>query len=226
MKRKNVSLIAGAAVCTLTVLLTAVYIAVSGIFVRAEYIPPCDIDGYAKEAILSVTESGLISTETSDGKVYFYPERAVTRAELASALVQLTGISAKQYESTEVGFADEYKIPAKDLPYVRAAVANGYIKLYGDYTFRPDTTVSREETADIIGSLFSGAISAGKSESFSDFEKVSEHFLTNAKKTVDHGIMIGYPDGTFLPQNELTREELALILHRLTKNEHFTKRNS
>jgi hypothetical protein len=38
--------------------------------------------------------------------------------------------------------------------------------------------------------------------------------------------MIGYPDGTFLPKNELTREELALILYRLTQNEHFTKRNS
>ena len=44
MKRKNVSLIAGAAICTLTVLLTVVYAAVSGMFVHAEYIPPCDLD--------------------------------------------------------------------------------------------------------------------------------------------------------------------------------------
>lgn len=226
MKRKNVSLIAGAAICALTVLLTAVYVAVSGMFVHAEYVPPCDIDGYSEEAILAITESGLLSTETANGKEYFYPDRAVTRAELAGALARLMDLSVKQYENTEVGFADEYKIAASDLPYIRTAVAGGYMKLYSDYTFRPESEVTREETADIIGALFSGAVSAGKSKNFSDFNAVSAHFLENAKKTVDYSIMIGYPDGTFLPKNALTREELALILYRLTQNEHFTKRNS
>jgi hypothetical protein len=226
MKRKNVSLIAGAAICALTVLLTAVYVAVSGIFVHAEYVPPCDIDGYAKDAILAVTENGLIFTENVNGRTYFYPERTVTRAELAGVLTRLLSLPAKQYESAELGFSDEYKIGIEDLSHVRAAVAGGYIKLFSDYTFRPEAAVSREEIADIIGSLFPGAVSAGRSDDFSDFDEVSAHFLTNAKKTVDHRVMIGYPDGTFLPKNELTREELALILYRLTQNEHFTKRNS
>jgi hypothetical protein len=226
MKRKNVSLIAGAAICALTVLLTAVYVSLSGMFVQAEYIPPDDIAGYAEEAILAVTQSGLLSNETVNGKVCFHPERAVTRAELAGALIRLLGISAESYETIEVGFADEYRIKAGDLAYIRAAVAGGYMKLYSDYTFRPEESITREETADIIGSLFSGAISAGKSSHFSDFDEISEHFFENAKKTVDHLIMIGYPDGTFLPKNELTREELALILYRLTQNEHFTQRNS
>ena len=100
------------------------------------------------------------------------------------------------------------------------------MKLFSDYTFRAEESITREETADIIGALFSGAISAGKSNNFSDFNEISAHFYENAKKTVDHGIMIGYPDGTFLPKNELTREELALILYRLTQNEHFIQRNS
>lgn len=226
MKRKNVSLIAGAAICALTVLLTAVYVAVSGMFVQAEYMPPDDIRGYAEEAILAVTRSGLLENEAVNGKIRFHPDRAVTRAELAGALMRLMEISAESYTSVEIGFADEYRIKAADLAYVRAAVAGGYMKLFSDYTFRAEESITREETADIIGALFSGAISAGKSNNFSDFNEISAHFYENAKKTVDHGIMIGYPDGTFLPKNELTREELALILYRLTQNEHFIQRNS
>ncbi len=226
MKRKNVSLIAGAAICALTVLLTAVYIAVSGMFVHAEYIPPCDIDSFAAEAILNVTESGLLSTESVNGKVYFYPQREVTREELAKALTLLLAIPTEPYEEAALGFSDENKISEETLPYIRAVIANGHIKLHSDYTFRPEEAVSREETADIFGSILKGAVSAGKSESFSDFSEISAHFEVNAKKAVDYDIMIGYPDGTFRPKQSLTREELALILFRITQKDNLIQRKS
>ncbi len=226
MKRKNVSLIAGAAVCTLTVLLTVVYAVVSGMFVHAEYIPPCDTDSIAAEAIKTVTESGLLSTEQHAGAVYFHPDRTVTRGELAKTLCALLALPVKNYAETPLGFADEASISEADLPYIRAVLAGGYIRLFGDYTFRADAVLSREETADIFGSLLVGAVSTGKSESLTDFEAVSAHFAANAKKAVDYGIMIGYPDDTFRPKEDLTREELALLLHRLLQNEHFIKRKS
>lgn len=226
MKRKNVSLIAGAAVCTLTVLLTVMYAVVSGMFVHAEYTPPCDTESISVEAIQTVTERGLISTEQHAGAVYFYPDRSVTRGELAKTLCILLSLPVKQYAETPLGFADEATIPEADLPYIRAVLAEGYIRLFGDYTFRANDVLSREETADIFGSLLSGAVSTGKSEALTDFEAVSAHFKENAKKAVDYGIMIGYPDGTFRPKEALTRKELALLLHRLLQNEHFIKRNS
>jgi hypothetical protein len=226
MKRKNVSLIAGAAVCTLTVLLTVMYAVVSGMFVHAEYIPPCDTDSIAAEAIQTVTKSGLISTEQHAGAVYFYPDRSVTRGELAKTLCVLLSLPVRQYEKAPLGFADEASIPEADLPYIRAVLVGGYIRLFGDYTFRADDVLSREETADIFGSLLSGAVSTGKSEALTDFETVSDHFKTNAKKAVEYGIMIGYPDETFRPKETLTRKELAMLLHRLLQNEHFIKRNS
>ena len=226
MKRKNVSLIAGAAICTLTILLTVVYAAVSGMFVHAEYIPPCDLDSYAAEAIRSVTENGLMSTETKDGAVYFYPARTVTRAELAKTLSLLLALPSKDYENAPLGFADEQSISKETLLYIRAVVAGGHIKLHSDYPFRPYADISREEAADIFGSLLSGAVSSGKSEAFSDFDQISSHFIENAKKTVDYSIIIGYPDGTFQPKNALTREELALILYRLTQKDYLIKRNS
>ncbi len=226
MKRKQVSLIAGAAICALTVLLTVIYAALSGLFVHAEYIPPCDTDSFAADAIRKATESGLLDTEDIDGAVYFYPERTVTRAELAKTIVRLLELSAESYAEAPLGFSDEAWVDPKLLPAVRAVLANGYMRLYDDYTFRPDAPVSREEAADVVGTLLSGAVSSGKSELFSDFIEVSAHFSDNAKRTVDYGIMIGYPDGTFRPKQDLTREELALILQRLLQNEHLFQRKS
>ena len=220
MKNKKITLIAGVSLCAFVVALAIVYAVIIGASVSAEtnHTPPCDIDdSYAKEAILTVTEKGLMTTETKDGKIYFSPETEVTRTEIAKAIIRYTNVDLKSYETTALGFADENQIPAEDLPYIRAALSQGYIKLNSDYTFRADASISREEAADIISSLCTPILAAGKSERFKDFREISPHFESGAKKTVDLELMIGYPDDTFRPKANLTREELALILHRLLK---------
>ena len=219
MKTKKGSLIAGISVLAFVIALAAVYAVITGSSVSADKnTPPCDIDdSYAREAILTVTEKGFMTTEQKDGKSYFYPEKEVTRSEFAKVLVNYLDIDVKKYEDTALGFSDEAQIAKEDLPYIRAALATGYIKLNSDYTFRADALIPREETADIFSSVCTLAVSAGKSERFSDFKEVSPHFESSARKIVDLDIMIGYPDDTFRPKTNLTREQLALILHRLLK---------
>ena len=221
---KKISLAAGTALLTLTVLQTIVYAAISGVFVSAKKTPPCDIeDSYAYEAIQKVCELGLMKTYTIGENVYFYPELEVTRGEVAQVIVTYLGINPSKYEKTEIGFADEAEIDTSLRPYIRAALATGLMKLQSGYVFHPDDFITREETADIFGALCTAAISAGKSESFSDFDTISTYFEPNAKKLVDFEIMIGYTDGTFRPKQILTREELALILYRLSTAENFRK---
>ena len=147
----------------------------------------------------------------------------VTRGEVARVIVTYLGINPAKYEKTEIGFADEAEIDTSLRPYIRAALANGLMKLQSGYVFHPDDFITREETADIFGALCTAAISAGKSENFSDFDTISTYFEPNAKKLVDFEIMIGYTDGTFRPKQILTREELALILYRLLSAENFRK---
>lgn len=222
MKTKKGSLIAGITICALTVLLTVVYVALSSASVSAESTPPCDIEkSYAKEAIEAVTASGLMSAQKINDSYYFFPTMSVSRSEIAKVLCVYLELDVKKYVTTEIGFADEAEIDKEILPYIRAAVSGGYIKLNSDYTFRANDYISREEAADIFGALCTIAVSAGKHERFSDFESISPHFEANAKKLIDLEIMIGYPDDTFRPKNILTREELALILYRMTQNENF-----
>ncbi len=214
-------MIAGAAVCMLVVLLTAVYAMLAEFFTHAEYIAPCDIEAADAAAVREVMEKDLMTAEEKSGVLYFYPEEAVTRAELAKTLCLLLELPTDLYKTTVLGFADEMTITEAYLPYIRAVLSYGYMKLHYDETFRPSAEMTREETADIIGSLLVGAVSSGKSETYTDFETVEPHFAQNAKKAVEHGVMSGYPDGTFRPKHTLTREELANILYRLLQNEHL-----
>ncbi|MBR7160975.1 MAG: S-layer homology domain-containing protein [Clostridia bacterium] len=219
MKTKKLSLAAGVSVCVLIALLTAVYALLTDTPASAEKpVLPCDIEeSFAKEAIVWAVENGFMQAELSEGNAYFSPKREATRGEIAKVLITYLEIDVKAYENTEIGFADEAKIPKALLPYVRAALSRGYIKLYADYTYRAESPVSREETADIFAPLCNMSVSAGKSERFSDFSEVSLYFEDNVKKIVDLDIMIGYPDGMLRPKNTITREELAMVLYRFAE---------
>lgn len=221
MKTKKLSLIAGISVCALIVLLTAVYAILSGISASAEKaVMPCDIEeSFAKEAVEWAVENGFMQADLLDGKAYFFPDSEVTKGEIAKVLITYMDIDIKEYENVTLGFADEEQISAELLPYVRAALSGGYIKLFSDYTYRVGNSVSREEIADIFAPLCKTGASAGKSENFTDFNEVSIYFEDNVKKIVDLDVMIGYPDGTFRPKDAITREELALVLYRFAQLE-------
>ena len=221
MKTKKLSLIAGISVCVMIVLLTVVYAVLSGNSASAEKaVLPCDIEeSFAKDAIEWAVENGFMQTESKDGNAYFFPQTEATKGEIAKVLITYLDIDIKEYENVTLGFADEEQISAELLPYVRAALSGGYIKLFSDYTYRVGNSVSREEIADIFAPLCKTGASAGKSENFTDFNEVSIYFEDHVKKIVDLDVMIGYPDGTFRPKDAITREELALVLYRFAQLE-------
>ncbi len=221
MKTKKVSLIAGISVCSLVVLLTVVYAVLTDAFVSAEkYAPPCDIEeSYAKDAIEWVVKKGWMTVETIDGQAYFFPTGKVTRGEIAQVLASYLDINCDSYADAAIGFADEAQIPPAELPCIRAVISGGYVKLFSDYTYRRDSPLTREETADIFAPLCLASASTGKTASFSDYAEVSIYFEENVRKLVDLEILIGYPDGKLRPKNDITREELATVLYRLALTE-------
>lgn len=222
---KKLSFTAGVALLALTILLAAIYAKSAEVSVSAERPRPTDVEeSYARDAIFSVCELGLMDTHTAlNGNVCFYPEEGVTRAELAYSLVNYLHIDASKYASKPLGFYDEGAVPHSLLPYVRAALANGLVALQNDLMFHPTDKITREEAAYLFGALCQTQIAAGKEEGFSDFNDVGTYFQSNTKKLIDLGIMVGYNDGTFRPQKELSREELALILCRLQNDANFRK---
>lgn len=221
MKTKKLSMIAGISVCALIVLITAVYAILSGASVSAESpVLPCDTEeSFAKEAIDWAVENGYMQAELLNGEAYFFPTSEVTKGEIAKILAAYLELDVKKYENLTLGFADEEQIPEELLPCVRAALSCGHLKLFSDYTYRAESSVSREEIADIFAPLCTTHASAGKSENFPDFSEVGSYFENQVRTLVDLELLIGYPDGTLRPKNAITREELALVLYRFDRLE-------
>lgn len=84
---------------------------------------------------------------------------------------------------------------------------------YGDGTFRPDNPITRAEFSAYVNRAFKP--SAIKSmESFSDVSETAWYY-DDVKVAFTAGIMGGYPDNSFQPDNPITRQEAASVLARL-----------
>lgn len=89
-----------------------------------------------------------------------------------------------------------------------------YIKGYGDDTFRPDTQITRAEVAQVMATSFGLMESANVQ--FKDM--TSEHWGYSAvSKVFKAGIITGYPDGSFGPDEPISRAEMAVMLGRALK---------
>ena len=97
--------------------------------------------------------------------------------------------------------------------YVSAAVAKGYISGFGDGTFGADKHITREQMAVILQKALN-AVNTTKI-SFTDSESISPWAAEAVIKVCADGIMNGKDDGSFAPQANATRAEMAAILYRI-----------
>lgn len=86
---------------------------------------------------------------------------------------------------------------------------------YEDKTFKPDKYITREEIAKILY-LLKDNIESEESIAFNDVKsnRWSYKYIMNMAKS---GILKGYEDGTFRPENNITRAEIAVMLERMYK---------
>lgn len=93
---------------------------------------------------------------------------------------------------------------------IKLLTADGIIKGYEDGTFRPDNSITREEVAQ----LFSNFIGQkGLNAEVPDDAK--NRWSTEAiQNLISRGLLDGYPDGSFKPENRITRAEMANIAYK------------
>ncbi|MFC5529529.1 S-layer homology domain-containing protein [Cohnella yongneupensis] len=103
-----------------------------------------------------------------------------------------------------------HDLPATDWSSKSVALATqiGFVKGYGDGTFHADGSVTRAEFAVMLVKAL--GIEAKSSDTFKD---VQGHWAEAAIQALkSNGIIGGYAEGTFKPDNEISRAEIALIL--------------
>lgn len=148
----------------------------------------------------------------------FRPDNTISRAEFATIIVKAAGLQAKKvnYSSfSDVKVTDWYS------PWIETAkdYLTGYRAANGEYIYNPTAPALREDITVAIVKLkgYDVARLANRSiieAMFKDYEGISESAKDYVAIAVENGLVSGYPDETFRPQNSITRAEAAALLWR------------
>ena len=161
-----------------------------------------------KAAELNRTDHFAFLVGYTDGT--FGPERNMTRAEVTTMFARLL---TEQIEADKT-----YSNTFSDVPkgywaanYIGYMQQFGIITGYSDGSFRPDAPVTRAEFA-AIASRFEKLTEGSKS--FADVPDTywAARYINFA---ATRGWVTGYSDGTFKPENTITRAEVAAVTCRL-----------
>ncbi|MEG6512569.1 S-layer homology domain-containing protein [Desulforamulus ruminis] len=108
-------------------------------------------------------------------------------------------------------FMDTSNHWAKDT--IKKLVTNGFVSGYPDGCFRPDHPITRAEFVTILVKALKLEPVQGKV-----FMDIQNHWAKDAITTANAcGILNGYQDGTFRPDELITREEMAVIMVKAKK---------
>lgn len=140
------------------------------------------------------------------------PEANITRAEVAMIFYRLLKDDVRDtYRTDFVKFTD---MSGKSwYTEAVATLANlGILTGYEDGTFRPNGNITRAEFATICAKFDERSETA--ESTFSDVAKA--HWAYNAIiSAAEKGWISGYPDGTFRPENKITRAETVSLVNRV-----------
>ena len=147
----------------------------------------------------------------SDGTVR--PNGRITRAEVATIFFRLLTDDTRQRNwSSENTFSDV----SADKWYNNAVSTlchMGVLDGYSDGTFRPNAPITRAEFAKIAVS-FAQANGSAVYSYFTDV-KTTDWFAPYVTAAKDSGLIEGYSDGSFKPENRITRAEACAIVNRV-----------
>lgn len=136
----------------------------------------------------------------------FKPHGNITRGEAATMFARLLNNSDNFGTTKTTKFTDaNNQWYSEAINYV---VNKGLISGYPDGTFKPNANITRAEFAQMI----SGYVTVGGNAT--NFKDVNDHWAKEAiEKLYGNKSVTGYPDGTFKPNDEITRAEAVTILN-------------
>lgn len=136
----------------------------------------------------------------------FKPGNSITRAEAAS-------IIARTFSQSNVTAGVAYSdVPAGHwaAEAIGQVTRSGIMKGYSGGSFKPNQTITRAEMATILSRLIISA-----QDHAAGFSDISGHWAQAAIERMSQaGIITGYEDGTFRPDQTLTRAEAVTIVNR------------
>ncbi|NGZ77980.1 InlB B-repeat-containing protein [Saccharibacillus alkalitolerans] len=162
---------------------------------------------WARQAIGTFARLGFV---TGDPDGSFRPNDKITRGEFAAILsrvfpVEQASAAAPVLNDVNNHWANES---------IRRLVSVGVLKGYGDGTFRPNRTISREEMAAVLSRIVNlNEVNKDTSRgSFVDQSQISPYAADAVRQAAQAGIVSGKPGEVFDPKGQSSRAEAVVIL--------------
>jgi hypothetical protein len=172
-------------------------------------VPP---DHWAWRFIEAIYDAGL-TAGYPDGT--YGPDNPVTRAEMAVFLKK--GIHGAGYTPP----APDRSHPFSDIAghwaeaWMEELYDEGLTSGYLDGTYRPENQVTRAEMAIFLLKAMHGSTYTPPAAAGGSFSDVAGHWAEAwIEQLKEEGITSGHPDGSYRPENNVTRAEMAVFLVR------------
>lgn len=163
------------------------------------------ISGYAKEAVQSLVDKGVIQGDTNGN---FNPLNTVTRAQAAEIFTKALELEA----DGDVNFSDVKK-GAWYYNSIAAVVANGIFEGVSANEFAPNKSLTRSEAAKVLVDAFGLEGEADLSQ-FADASQVKGWAKESLEIAVANGIFEGSDTKKLNPNGAITRQDFAVVFNR------------
>ena len=144
----------------------------------------------------------------------YKPQDSITRAEVAAIIYRIATGDVSDSQVSLYSDWNRFKDVASGswyAGYVNYCANAEYIKGYEDGSFRPNRNITRAEFAAIAARFLSDEVNLPVS-----FSDISGHWAENEiNRAVKAGWIKGYTDGTFRPDQPITRAEAVTLINRM-----------
>lgn len=172
--------------------------------VEGESLEETQEEPFGANALLKV--GGHDAYMSGEEGALFFPDRAMTRAEMAQVLYNLLA----SYPTVSENYFSDVSTGAWYAKAVNTLVYLDVLSGYEDGTYQPNNQVTRAEFVTAVCKCF--GLTSGASNSFSD---VGSHWAVGyINAAVGKGWISGFEDNTFRPDANITRAQVTPILNK------------
>ncbi len=178
-----------------------------------------DIDGrWSEHAVYRLASIDVIHGYETDEERFFKPEQSITRQEFVKLLVEADSLAPSTSDAI-ASYQDADQVGKWAIPYINAALDQDWLSGVNrgdDLVLDPNREITRAEAAVLISRMLGDELeTVDAAVSFVDGSAVPPWAAKAVAMMQLEKRISGYPDGTFRPNNVITREEAAQMIVQL-----------
>lgn len=179
-------------------------------FAHAEQTGFVDMPGeghWSYAALNSAVENGILNGNNN----HLYPNRALTRAQMAAIINRVFGAE----EQADISAFQDVKAGDWFAADLAKAVCMGTFQGNGNMLY-PNRDIKRQEVMAVLArALKLDTADTSNLDNYQDSDQIADYAKGAVAAMLRSGYVSGYADNTIRPQNSLTREQMAQILYNI-----------